>query len=607
MSKIILDDLVNLQNEQSACATINNNNAILEAAIDNTLSRDGEAPNQMEADIDMNSNRILNLPAPLGVDEPLRLQDLADFNDLGVINALPAGGTTGQALTKTSNTDYDVSWASTAGTVSSVGLSMPAEFSVSGSPVTSTGTLTATKANQAANTFYAGPTGGAAAAPAFRVLDSADMPSLTLTGDITGSAGGGSITTTIGPDKVLNSMLAEIADSTIKSNISGSTANPSDNTITAVLDKQLGTTQGTIAYRNATAWVPLTPGTAGQVLQTGGAAANPSWLTAAGSGTVTQVNTAGILTGGPVTTTGTLNVNASWKPSGRITITTAVPVLNATVSGATTVYYTPYIGNLVPIYDGSIMVPTVFAELSQATTDATKSPAAVAASKMYDLFVWSDAGTIRCTRGPAWSTDSSRGYNLTRVNGILLNASAITNGPAASRGTFVGTIRSNASSTIDYIYGGSSSGGTAGFLGLWNMYNRVQQTATTIDSGTSYTYSSATTRQARASAGNQISYIVGLDEDSITAVYTQRVLSGPTAGMYGAVTIGVDSTAGSTAGLCYQQSPTANSTFSRPTAYYQGNPGLGLHFVSANEAGDGTNNATFNGDNNGRLMLTVWN
>ncbi len=39
----------------------------------------------------------------------------------------------------------------------------------------------------------------------------------------------------------------------------------------------LGTTQGDIVYRNASAWVVLPPGTSGQVLQSGGAAANPSW------------------------------------------------------------------------------------------------------------------------------------------------------------------------------------------------------------------------------------------------------------------------------------------------------------------------------------------
>lgn len=67
------------------------------------------------------------------------------------------------------------------GTVTSVGLSLPAEFVVSGSPVTASGTLTGTKANQSANQVYAGPSSGAAAVPAFRALAATDLPAGTGT------------------------------------------------------------------------------------------------------------------------------------------------------------------------------------------------------------------------------------------------------------------------------------------------------------------------------------------------------------------------------------------------------------------------------------------
>lgn len=45
-------------------------------ALDNTVSRDGSSPNQMLASLDMNSNHILNLPAPTLPGDPIRLQDL---------------------------------------------------------------------------------------------------------------------------------------------------------------------------------------------------------------------------------------------------------------------------------------------------------------------------------------------------------------------------------------------------------------------------------------------------------------------------------------------------------------------------------------------------
>lgn len=67
------------------------------------------------------------------------------------------------------------------GTVTSVGLTMPAEFSVSGTPITGSGTLTVTKATESANQVYAGPTSGVAAAPTFRALVLGDLPSTVST------------------------------------------------------------------------------------------------------------------------------------------------------------------------------------------------------------------------------------------------------------------------------------------------------------------------------------------------------------------------------------------------------------------------------------------
>ena len=75
-----------------------------------------------------------------------------------------------------------------AGTVTSVDLSMPSIFSVSNNPVTTSGTLTVSLANQTANTVFAGPTTGSATTPAFRALVSADIPSLNYAPQTTGTS-----------------------------------------------------------------------------------------------------------------------------------------------------------------------------------------------------------------------------------------------------------------------------------------------------------------------------------------------------------------------------------------------------------------------------------
>ncbi|MGD0762099.1 MAG: hypothetical protein ABR929_02720 [Roseiarcus sp.] len=74
------------------------------------------------------------------------------------------------------------------GGVTSVGLSLPSIFSVSGSPVTSSGTLTASLANESANTVLAGPSSGSAAAPAFRALALGDLPAGVIVGQRTAVA-----------------------------------------------------------------------------------------------------------------------------------------------------------------------------------------------------------------------------------------------------------------------------------------------------------------------------------------------------------------------------------------------------------------------------------
>lgn len=59
--------------------------------------------------------------------------------------------------------------------VTSVGLTLPGFLTVSGSPVTTTGTLSATLASQTANTIFAAPN-GSAGSPTFRTLVYADLP-----------------------------------------------------------------------------------------------------------------------------------------------------------------------------------------------------------------------------------------------------------------------------------------------------------------------------------------------------------------------------------------------------------------------------------------------
>lgn len=410
-------------------------------------------------------------------------------------------------------------------------------------------------------------------------------------------------------------------------------------------------------------------GSAGQVLTSNGAGALPTFQ-AGGAGS-----------------------SAPSAPQGRLTLQTGVPVMVTTQSAKTTVYYTPYQGQYVPLYDGSVFAMTsTGGELSQATTDTTKSPAAVAAESCYDVFVWTDGGTIRATRGPAWkltatvtitiatpcvvtwtghglregapvvftttgalptgltagtvyyvgrspaantfnvsttvanaaagtfiattgsqsgvqtgtNSDTSRGTGagtteLVMTNGILLNANSITNGPAASRGTYVGTIRSNSSSQIDWIFGGLAANGTEAKLYVWNAYNRVSVTTAMQDSTNSWTYSTTTWRSANASVTMRASFIQGLVMESFTAVY--NAIGASSTGCvngYPVSGVGFDATNVIAVGSTTATTNATSSTQPGNIPAFFGSVGtMGSHYCQAIEyMSTATGTVTYYGDNN---------
>lgn len=88
----------------------------------------------------------------------------------------------GDVLTFNSTAQKWENHQSAAGGVTSVAATVPASLlTLSGSPITTSGTLEFSLANQSANTFLRGPTSGGSATPTFGGLVSADIP--TISGD----------------------------------------------------------------------------------------------------------------------------------------------------------------------------------------------------------------------------------------------------------------------------------------------------------------------------------------------------------------------------------------------------------------------------------------
>lgn len=78
MTKLTLPNFSSLTNEASFLSSLNTAMEAIEAFSDLVLSLNGTTPNAMTSDLDMNSNRILNVPAPVDDNDLVRLVDLTD-------------------------------------------------------------------------------------------------------------------------------------------------------------------------------------------------------------------------------------------------------------------------------------------------------------------------------------------------------------------------------------------------------------------------------------------------------------------------------------------------------------------------------------------------
>lgn len=206
-----------------------------------------------------------------------------------------APGTAGYYL-KTQGAGADAMWDAPAGSGTVTSISGGTGISTGGSPITGVGTVSL--AAIADDRVLANISGGSAVPGATSVSALLDATIGSTQGSMLyrsaaawvalspGSAGqflatGGAAADLSWEDAPITG--SAVANLTIFSNVSGgSPAVPTANTLTDILDAIISSARGTLLYRTNSGWVGLAPGTAGQVLQTGGAAADPSWTTNGG-------------------------------------------------------------------------------------------------------------------------------------------------------------------------------------------------------------------------------------------------------------------------------------------------------------------------------------
>lgn len=293
--------------------------------------------------------------------------------------------------------------------------------------------------------------------------------------------------------------------------------------------------------------VLIEEGTAWEVRRTctythSGTSLSRGTLVASSTGSAVAFTTAAIVSEGP---------GAFWaamvelalsgvRPGGRLTLTSGAPVPSADVTGATNVYYTPYLSNIVPLWDGARWVPIQFSETTLALGTLTSG-------RPHDVFAYISSGVLALEL-LAWTSDSARATGISLQDGRYCKTGDKTR-------LYLGTFRTTSTTTTEDSGGGvTSQVGAKRFL--WNMYNRARRPMAVMDTAANWAYTSATIRQANGASGNKLEYIVGQAEDAITVdLRGAHFTNAPNVGI--GLGIGINST-------------TAFSAKSRQASWYSG-------------------------------------
>jgi hypothetical protein len=262
---------------------------------------------------------------------------------------------------------------------------------------------------------------------------------------------------------------------------------------------------------------------------------------------------------------------------GRLTLTSGTPVTTSDVTGATTLYFTPYLGSRVAIYSGTTWQLFTFSELNISLSGLT-------ANTNYDVFLYNNSGTLTLEL-VAWTNDTTRATALQTQDGVWVKS-----GTTSHR--YLGTIRTTGTT------GQSEDSSLKRYV--WNYFNRVPRRLNRIESTSSWTYGSTTWRQANGSTSNQVDVVVGIAEVLVNLWLLEWARS--STGDYCAVAIGEDSTSTPSSNaliastVAVSVGGTQDSTTQSSLSVY---PTLGYHFYAWLEKGGPSGTTTFRGTQSG--------
>lgn len=294
-------------------------------------------------------------------------------------------------------------------------------------------------------------------------------------------------------------------------------------------------------------------------------------------------------------------MGALFTPQGRLTLSSTLPVMNADLTAQTTIYYLPFIGNLVPVYDGAAFQMKV---LGAAGISLPLNASDNASGSLYDVFAIVVSGVLVLAYGPAWTNSTTRSAAISQLSGTWVNTASIAlraNGSsygniAANQATYLGTFYATANGQTGMAFKpAAAGGGSNAILGLYNAYNQKMTRSRSLDSTGSWTYNSATWRSADNSTSNRITWVDGLGQSPVKATYTVQCGESAASAALAFIGVNFDSTS-ATPAICATWDDTLTSNVATSIVVSDHLTSLGLHYTQAMEYAN-TGTPQFNGTN----------
>ena len=304
---------------------------------------------------------------------------------------------------------------------------------------------------------------------------------------------------------------------------------------------------------NATSATNIAGGGAGQLPYNTGSGAT-SFLAAGTSGQILRSNGS---------SSPTWEVQGLFH-SGRLTLESNVPVSTTDQASKATIYYTPYNGDRISLYDGTNWATYTFSQLSLAL-------GTLSSGFNYDVFVYNNAGTLTLETA-VWTNDTIRATSLTLTNGIYLKTGALTR-------RYLGTFRTTSTTATE---------DSLAKRYVWNFNNKVLRSLYVgLYIGLNHTYNGNAREWNNGTNVTRLQFITGIDGETFIANGVASITSG---GFACNAYFGVDST---TAQFGATTTDDRAAVFTRRSLTTFGQINSGYHYMTMIQSTESAGTSTF--------------